>query len=206
LFQRFEQDNSPQRRSGSGLGLAICNELVTLMGGSIALESQLGHGSTFAVRLPLQPVAAPAKVSAAPSAMPTGRTLDVLLVEDDSIIAAVIRGLLEYQGHRVRYANNGLNALAELGQGACDVVLLDLDLPGIDGFHVARLIRQHEKPTQHMPIIAITARAGGDEEACSREAGMDGFLRKPLTGAQLTDALAAATEVVVQPVTEVDSA
>ncbi|MGC1549567.1 MAG: ATP-binding protein [Rhodanobacter sp.] len=206
LFQRFEQNDSPQRRSGSGLGLAICNELVTLMGGSIVLESQLGQGSTFTVRLPLQPAALPVKTSTAPSIVPTGRTLDVLLVEDDSIVAAVIRGLLEYQGHRVRYANNGLNALAELGQGACDVILLDLDLPGIDGFHVARLIRQHEEPTQHVPIIAITARAGGDEEACSREAGMDGFLRKPLTGAQLTDALAVATGAVVKPLTEPDLA
>lgn len=96
--------------------------------------------------------------------------------------------------------------MAELGQGACDVILLDLDLPGIDGFHVARLIRQHEEPTQHVPIIAITARAGGDEEACSREAGMDGFLRKPLTGAQLTDALAVATGAVVKPLTEPDLA
>jgi CheY-like chemotaxis protein len=67
---------------------------------------------------------------------------------------------------------------------------MDLDLPGLDGFQVARLIRQHEVPGEHLPIIAVTARTGGDDEARSRAAGMDGFLRKPLTGAQLAEVLA----------------
>ncbi len=192
LFQRFEQDDGPQRRAGSGLGLAICRELVGLMGGSIELASRLGQGSTFCVRLPL------AVVEASP-AMPGGRekegdtrTLELLLVEDDSIVAAVIRGLLEQQGHRVTHALNGLNALAELAQQRYDAVLLDLDLPGVDGFQIARLIRQGEGGARRMPIIAVTARSGGDEEARAREAGMDNFLRKPLTGAQLARALASA--------------
>jgi CheY-like chemotaxis protein len=191
LFERFEQDDGPQRRSGSGLGLAICRELVALMHGAITLHSRPGRGSAFSVRLPL-PVAPAAKrrmkVSAAAVA---GRALDVLLVEDDAIVAAVIRGLLEGQGHRVRYAGNGLQALAELAQGSCDAVLLDLDLPGVDGLQVARLIRQGEVDGRRVWIIAITARSGGDEEARSRAAGMDGFLRKPLTGAQLAEVLAA---------------
>jgi len=191
LFERFEQSDGPQRRSGSGLGLAICRELVALMHGTITLHSRLGQGSTFSVRLPL-PVARPAApdVGRRPaSAMPAGPALDVLLVEDDPIVAAVIRGLLEQQGHRVRYAANGLQALAELDQGPCDAVLLDLDLPGVDGLQVARLIRQGRHA--HIWIVSITARSGGDEEARSRAAGMDGFLRKPLSGAQLADALTA---------------
>jgi CheY-like chemotaxis protein len=150
------------------------------------------------VRLPLK--VAPAakrrvKVSAAAVA---GRVLDVLLVEDDAIVAAVIRGLLERQGHRVRYAGNGLQALAELAQGPCDAILLDLDLPGVDGLQVARLIRQSETDGRRVWIVAITARSGGDEEARSRAAGMDGFLRKPLTGAQLAEVLAAVPEVRAQ--------
>ncbi|MDO1528174.1 ATP-binding protein [Fulvimonas sp. R45] len=192
LFERFEQDDGPQRRSGSGLGLAICRELVALMHGTIALRSRPGHGSSFSVRLPL-PMAAGGAVSApaGPAAPATGGdALDVLLVEDDAIVAAVIRGLLEQQGHRVRYAANGLQALAELAQGPCDAVLLDLDLPGVDGLQVARLIRQGEAGRGRVWIVAITARSGGDEEARSRTAGMDGFLRKPLTGAQLAEALA----------------
>jgi CheY-like chemotaxis protein len=119
-----------------------------------------------------------------------GAARRILLVEDDAIVAAVIRGLLERPGHAVRHAANGLEALAELAQGSFDLVLMDLDLPGLDGFQVARLIRQHEAPGVHLPIIAVTARTGGDDEARSREAGMDGFLRKPLTGAQLADVLA----------------
>lgn len=187
LFQRFEQADGPQRRAGSGLGLAICRELVDMMGGSIELESRLGHGSTFRVRLPLaEPVEAPA--------MPVGTVASgsyrLLLVEDDSIVAAVIRGLLEREGHTVVHVLNGLAALAELAQASFDAVLLDLDLPGVDGFQIARLIRQREPAGEHLPIVAVTARSGSEDEARARAAGMDGFLRKPLSGEQLADALA----------------
>lgn len=189
LFQRFEQVTGPQRSAGSGLGLAICRELVAMMGGSVELESKLAFGSTFHVRLPLpvtqEPIAAAAQRGQDIDAHP----LRILLVEDDAIVAAVICGLLERAGHEVRYVGNGLAALAELAQAACDAILLDLDLPGIDGFQIARLIRQREEPGQRVPIIAITARSGGDEEARAREAGMDGFLRKPLTGEQLEDVI-----------------
>ncbi|RDJ00374.1 response regulator [Dyella solisilvae] len=189
LFQRFEQVTGPQRRAGSGLGLAICRELVAMMGGSIELESKVAFGSTFHVRLPLAVAQEPATAVVARQASQSSRRLRVLLVEDDVIVAAVIRGLLERAGQEVRYVGNGLAALAELAQARCDVILLDLDLPGIDGFQIARLIRQREEPGQRMPIIAITARSGGDEETRAREAGMDGFLRKPLTGEQLMDAI-----------------
>ena len=189
LFRRFEQATGPQRHAGSGLGLAICRELVAMMGGSIELESKVAFGSTFHVRLPLAVAHEPAPPASAPGHVPQARRLQVLLVEDDTIVAAVVRGLLERAGHEVRYVGNGLAALAELAQAPCDVILLDLDLPGIDGFQIARLIRQREEPGQRVPIIAITARSGGDEEARAHAAGMDGFLRKPLTGEQLTDAI-----------------
>jgi CheY-like chemotaxis protein len=189
LFQRFEQATSPQRRAGSGLGLAICRELVAMMGGSIELESKVAFGSTFHVRLPLPVAQEPPAPATAHGDVQVARLLQVLLVEDDAIVAAVIRGLLERGGHEVRYVGNGLAALAELAQAPCDVILLDLDLPGIDGFQIARLIRQREEPGHRTPIVAITARSGGDEEARAREAGMDGFLRKPLTGEQLMDAI-----------------
>ncbi|MEV8521911.1 two-component regulator propeller domain-containing protein [Dyella marensis] len=190
LFQRFEQANGPQRRAGSGLGLAICRELVALMGGHIELESKVAHGSSFHVHLPLEVVQEDVAASAAPVRAPGASGLCVLLVEDDAIIAAVVRGLLERQGHQVRYVGNGLAAMTELAQGDADAMLLDLDLPGVDGFQIARLIRQRETAGAHLPIIAITARSGGDEEERARAAGMDGFLRKPLTGEQLAEALA----------------
>ena len=186
LFQRFEQDETPQRRTGSGLGLAICRELVGMMGGSIELESRLGRGSAFHVRLPLpEPPAAPLPVAHDAE----NATCHLLLVEDDAIVAAVVRGLLERHGHVVCHVSNGLAALSELAHASFDAVLLDLDLPGVDGFQVARLIRQREVAGQHLPIIAVTARSGENDVKRAHAAGMDDFLRKPLSGEQLTCAL-----------------
>jgi len=187
LFQRFEQEDGPQRRAGSGLGLAICRELVDLMGGSIELESRLGHGSTFHVRLPLGVPQAAAQPAVEP--VHAGAGWRLLLVEDDAIVAAVILGLLEKQGHAVVHVVNGLAAMAELAREPFDAVLLDLDLPGVDGFQIARLIRQRESTGNHLPIVAVTARSGSEDEARAREAGMDGFLRKPLTGERLAEML-----------------
>ncbi|AIF49315.1 hybrid sensor histidine kinase/response regulator [Dyella japonica] len=200
LFQRFEQVTGPQRRAGSGLGLAICRELVAMMGGSIELESKVAFGSTFHVRLPLPVAQEPVTTAVSGNEAVDVPPLRVLLVEDDTIVAAVIRGLLERAGHDVCYVGNGLSALAELAQSACDVILLDLDLPGIDGFQIARLIRQREEPGKRIPIVALTARSGGDEELRAREAGMDGFLRKPLTGEQLREAIHAQVVAAREPV------
>ncbi|HEV2680615.1 MAG TPA: response regulator, partial [Rhodanobacter sp.] len=198
LFQRFEQEDGPQRRAGSGLGLAICRELVDMMGGSIELESRLGHGSTFHVRLPL---AAPAVVSRLPSTDTAGRSYRLLLVEDDTIVATVIGGLLEQQGHAVVHVVNGLAALAELAHASFDAVLLDLDLPGVDGFQITRLIRQREHAGQHLPIVAVTARTGNEDETRARAVGMDGFLCKPLSGEQLASALALIVTAAAPPAT-----
>ena len=192
LFRRFEQDEGPQRSIGSGLGLAICNELVSLMGGSLALDSALGEGSTFRVRLPLQISPEIAQARPERSGQWGTHTLDVLLVEGDTTVTNAIRGMLEHLGHRVRCATHGLNALAELAQDPCDVILLDLDLPGIDGFQVAQLIRQGEGSGEHVPIIAMTTRTRAEEVERGHQIGIDGFLRKPLTGVQLSTALVAA--------------
>jgi signal transduction histidine kinase/ligand-binding sensor domain-containing protein/ActR/RegA family two-component response regulator len=190
LFQRFEQLDGPQRGSGSGLGLAICRELTALMGGRIELESTPGKGSTFRVELPLPAVEdmadAPNEATRADSP-----SLHLLLLEDDATVAAVISGLLQAQGHQVDHEPNGLRAMQALENQRYDAALVDLDLPGVDGFQWARMVRLREQGG-HLPMIAITARSGGNEEVLAREAGMDGFLRKPLHGEQLAKALAVA--------------
>jgi signal transduction histidine kinase/ligand-binding sensor domain-containing protein/CheY-like chemotaxis protein len=190
LFQRFAQAHGPQRRSGSGLGLAICRELAACMGGRIELDSEPGRGSTFVVTLPLPEVAAPL-ASADKAATPGLHQRHIVLVEDDATVAAAIGGLLQAQGHRVTHAAHGLAALAELESADTDVALIDLDLPGLDGLALARLIRAQEaqagKPRR--VLIGISARSRGDEDALCRDAGMDGFVRKPLTGAMLADVL-----------------
>jgi signal transduction histidine kinase/ligand-binding sensor domain-containing protein/CheY-like chemotaxis protein len=188
LFQRYQQLDSPQRGSGSGLGLAICRELATLMHGSLTLESTPRSGSTFHVLLPLPAVTAEQAPTTAINK--DGPRWNLLLLEDDPTVAAVIIGLLEVQGHTIEHVPHALRALELLEQPRFDAALVDLDLPGLDGLQWARLVRSREGGSA-LPMIAITARSGGEEEAHARAAGMDGFLRKPLHGEQLAQALAA---------------
>lgn len=197
LFGRFEQaDGVTRRYGGSGLGLAICRELTQLMGGRIEVASTPDSGSVFSVHLPLREV--PDAVVAAPqaSSLAAARDLRVLLVEDDATVAEVVAGLLARLGHRSVHAANGLAALTEIkraGEAAerFDLALLDLDLPGVDGLQLARMIRAGEREAR-LPLIAITARSVGDEEAQIRAAGMDVLLRKPATLESLDRAIAAA--------------
>jgi len=192
LFRRFEQGEGVLRRhGGSGLGLAICRDLALLMGGTITVSGTPGQGSTFIVDLPTYAVRNPPEpaVDGAPP-VPPQQCLDVLLVEDDATVAEVIAGLLGTLGHRVRSAHNALAGLAELERARCDVALLDLDLPGIDGLKLARMLRTGKFAA--MPLVAITARSVGDEEQHVRAAGMDALLRKPVTAALLRDAIAVA--------------
>ncbi|HET9031902.1 MAG TPA: ATP-binding protein [Dokdonella sp.] len=203
LFGRFEQSRGVAPRfGGSGLGLAICHELVELMGGRISVESTLGSGSSFSISLPLQetsvektgkrPIVANERPGADLGKVSSGlEKFHILVVEDDPTIAAVISGMLEAAGHRTTHAAHGLAAMAAMNDSGLDLALVDLDLPGIDGLQLTRLIREREQASgAHLPIIAITARATGDEEAQTRAAGMDGFLRKPIKAAALEAAMA----------------
>ncbi len=194
LFQRFEQAEGPQRRVGSGLGLAICRELVAHMGGRIDVESEIGKGSTFRVTLPLPEIALPVQRDAVKSTAPSSAQ-SILLVEDDAIVAAVIAGLLRAHDHRVVHVVNGLAALAELQTSRFDLALIDLDLPGVDGLTLARMMRTRETDGRRMPLIGISARSVGDEEALCVAAGMNAFLRKPITGAMLDECLVRVTSV-----------
>ncbi len=194
LFQRFEQAEGAQRHGGSGLGLAICRELVARMGGTIDLDSVPGAGSTFRVLLPLAEIAPAEKVENAASTSAEIVPRRILLVEDDATVAAVISGLLRAQGHHIVHAAHGLAALAELESADYDIALIDLDLPGIDGLALARLLRAREANSGkvRLPLVGISARSVGDEEALCVAAGMDAFLRKPVTGEMLAAALAKA--------------
>ncbi|CAD0316556.1 hybrid sensor histidine kinase/response regulator [Xanthomonas gardneri] len=193
LFQRFEQGDGARttsRYGGSGLGLAICQELAMAMGGHIEVISRLGAGTRFVVDLPLRWVASNAtlggEVARAGGAVAPQR---ILLGEDDPTIAEVIVGLLRSQGHSVVHAPHGLAALTEAADNTFDLALLDLDLPGLDGFALARQLRVFG---YDMPLIAVTARSDEAAEPTAEQAGFDSFLRKPLTGDMLADTIAEA--------------
>ncbi|KAB7772163.1 hybrid sensor histidine kinase/response regulator [Xanthomonas maliensis] len=190
LFQRFEQGESARsgsRYGGSGLGLAICQELTVAMRGKIRLRSKLGVGTQFVVELPLPREQARPPTDAPAVAGPNLPPLRILLVEDDPTVAEVLSGLLATRGHRVVHAAHALAALSEVVEGGFDVALLDLDLPGLDGFALASQLRGLGHA---FPLLAVTARADADAEAQARAAGFDGFLRKPVTGELLIEAIA----------------
>jgi signal transduction histidine kinase/CheY-like chemotaxis protein len=188
VFSRFEQGGSPQRAQGSGLGLAICHELCALMDGSIRVNSEPGRGSAFVVRLPLEVCACDGHACGVATATRTTAGRRVLLVEDDPVVSEVIGGLLRQRGHMVTSVADGLAAMTALSRDTFDAMLLDLDLPVVDGFQVARMVRRMEHLGQ-LPIVVVTARSAGDEAAAIRRAGMDALLRKPMTGEDLDGVL-----------------
>lgn len=189
LFRRFEQAEGARtasRYGGSGLGLAICQELAVAMGGGIELHSTLGEGASFFLQLPLERVVTTNEHAQLRSRADEQIARDVLLVEDDAIVADVLIGMLQAQGHWVVHTAHALAAMAEIATRSFDIALLDLDLPGMDGLALARHLRGQGWT---LPMIAITARADSSAELEAKAAGFNAFLRKPLAGGALADAL-----------------
>jgi signal transduction histidine kinase/ActR/RegA family two-component response regulator len=198
IFEPFRQaDGSHTRKyGGTGLGLTICSHLTELMGGRIWVESKPGIGSTFHFTLRLKAsVEAPLtgmlqQLPVAIGALQPQRSLRILLAEDNLINQKVACRLLEKQGHQVVVACNGREALSILERELFDLALLDVQMPEVDGLETARAIRARERNgVVHMPLIAVTAHAmNGDRERCL-EAGMDGYLTKPIQLEQLFTAI-----------------
>jgi signal transduction histidine kinase/ligand-binding sensor domain-containing protein/CheY-like chemotaxis protein len=188
LFRRFEQAGSltgEQRRNGSGLGLAICKELAAAMDGDIQACSIPGEGTSFHVHLPL-PVAALASAPAPRQPPRGGAGGRVLVVEDDATVAEVVCGLLQGLGYEPEHAAHALAALGLVAAKRFELAILDLDLPGMDGMELARLLRVQ---APGLALLALTARADAQAEPDARAAGMHGFLRKPVTSALLQEAI-----------------
>jgi CheY-like chemotaxis protein len=195
LFDPFVQSDTSTSRhyGGSGLGLAISRQLATLMGGEIGVESIEGEGSTFWFTARLGRSAD----SRGPAGKASAETTDsspprhVLLVEDNVTNQMVARLLLERQGHVVHVAGNGAEALAFLRRQDCDLVLMDCEMPGIDGYAATRAIRAIGSAARNpqVPVIALTANAMPDEERKCREAGMNDFLTKPVRAPELAAAI-----------------
>jgi len=191
LFRAFNQaDSSITRRyGGSGLGLVISRRLCEIMGGSLKVESQPGQGSTFTARILVEALreggpAAPveAVVGETPYGTETERKLRVLVAEDNALNRRLTAALLERLGHRAEFVANGREAVAQARTGQFDAVLMDIQMPEMDGLTATRLIRAQEAAAgdPRVPIIAVTADAMLENRELCLEAGMDDCLVKPI--------------------------
>jgi signal transduction histidine kinase/ActR/RegA family two-component response regulator len=186
IFEAFTQANGSTTREygGTGLGLAICTQLVQLMGGQMWVESEVSRGSTFhfTVRFGVQRQPAPERTLVTDHlGRASRRSLHVLIAEDNAVNQRLTTRLLEKQGHRVTLVDNGLAALAILAQQPFDLVLMDVQMPEMDGLETTAAIRAQEQGTgRHLPIIALTSHAmQGDQERCFA-AGVDAYVSKPM--------------------------
>jgi signal transduction histidine kinase/CheY-like chemotaxis protein len=190
LFDKFVQvDASTTRRyGGSGLGLAICRELAALMGGQVTLSSVLNYGSTFTLSLPL--VRAPAGAAEAVAAAETDEAdctgLRILAAEDNPMNQQVLKTLLDQLGVELTVVGDGAQAVEAHATGEFDVILMDVQMPVMDGPTAARAIRAHEAVTgRRTPILALTANAMTHHADEYLAAGMDGVVAKPIQLGQL---------------------
>ncbi|MDY0744071.1 CHASE2 domain-containing protein [Paucibacter sp. R3-3] len=197
IFRPYTQaDGSIERvYGGTGLGLSICRTLVALMGGRIWLESLPGQGATFFVELPMPAIAAPPPSAQPPVAALAGPTrlvpLNILLCEDTELNVLVFEAMLLPLGHRVDHAENGLIGLHKFRSGRYDLVLMDVQMPGMDGLAATRELRRIEREDERVrtPVIALTANAFDADAQRSLDAGCDAHLTKPISQAELLEAL-----------------
>ena len=194
IFEPFRQaDGSTSRKyGGTGLGLAICSSLVKMMGGAISVTSVPGQGSTFSFTIRSTEClhagdAVPAEGIRKVSGKPRGvATLRILVAEDNPVNQLLVVRLLEAQGHQITVAGDGHAALKAIAEQSFDLVLMDVQMPGMDGLEATRLLREREKGSaRNVPVIAMTAHVmQGDREKCLA-AGMHGYVTKPIRPEEL---------------------
>lgn len=193
LFRPFAQASADiaRRYGGAGLGLVTVKYLARAMGGDLSVTSKPGRGSrfSFSAVLPLAAAAAEQNKRAEQISAPA-RQLKILCAEDNPYGRVILNTILSELGHRADFVGSGEDAVQALARGY-DVVLMDVTLPGIDGLETARRIRALGSPTGRTPIVGISGRSESGDEAASRAAGMDAYLRKPISPSALAEAIAA---------------
>jgi CheY-like chemotaxis protein len=196
MFEPFTQADVSTTRNygGTGLGLAIARELVTLMGGTVDAESEPGRGSKFWFEVELQPAlaadVAPERRDARVPTEPVWPSPPLVLIAEDTPVNQIVAArALERCGCRVEVASDGHEALEAFTRQHFDAVLMDCQMPGMDGYEATKALRRLERAGQHTPVIAMTAQAmSGDRERCL-QAGMDDYICKPMRHGELADAL-----------------
>ncbi len=195
LFERFAQADSTtaRRYGGSGLGLAISSEIVDLMGGSISVDSREGVGSTFRVVIPMPRGDADHLTSGADSGLGAldgaAHGLRVLVAEDNGVNQILIKAILDQMGHYCDIVANGIEAVRQIQAAHYDVVLMDIQMPEMDGEAAVRTIRSLASPAARTPIIALTANAMVEDREAYLKAGMDDYVPKPINAKQLRAAI-----------------
>jgi CheY-like chemotaxis protein len=193
VFEAFTQaDGSITRRfGGTGLGLSISNRLVRLMGGLMGMESEAGAGSEFYFLLPIcEPKPGErGEGPAGPGEEEGRRQLRILLAEDNVINQKLAVTLLGREGHRVDVVGDGMAALEAVSATRFDVVLMDMQMPVLDGVGATRAIRAREAGRARVPIVALTANAYEQDRDLCLAAGMDGFISKPFKRDELMKAI-----------------
>ena len=189
LFKPFAQASAEvsRRFGGAGLGLVFVKRLAKAMGGDLAVTSAPGRGSTFRLSVLVEPVAAPVPAESKPVAT---RSLKILCAEDNPYGRVVMNTILTELGHRADFVNSGEDAVAAVARGY-DLVLMDVALPGIDGLEAARRIRALPGAARRTPVVGISGRGEASDEASARAAGMDFYLRKPVSPSAVSAAIAA---------------
>ncbi len=188
IFEPFEQEDvsTTRRYGGTGLGLAICKTLAEMMGGTADAQSSLGKGSVFGFTIRVSPTSAPAELGVTAAKVENIESRRVLLAEDGVVNQRVAIGLLESRGHQVDLVQNGKDALDALQRERYDIVLMDIQMPVMDGLTAVGHIRDREiDQSQRQTVIAMTAHAMSGDEERFLEAGMDGHLIKPFKPADL---------------------
>jgi CheY-like chemotaxis protein/HPt (histidine-containing phosphotransfer) domain-containing protein len=186
LFKRFSQvhEKRGSQYGGTGLGLAISKELTELMGGELGFSSKPSQGSTFWLKLPL-PLADETAVARSASSVEPARAGLILVADDQEMSREITSTMLTMAGHEVDVVTDGAEAVEAVQRKAYDVVLMDIQMSGMDGFAAIRLIRRLPGPARKVPVIAMTANVMSQQVRAFTKAGMDDHLGKPFTRDQL---------------------
>jgi PAS domain S-box-containing protein len=192
LFRPFQQadDSTTRRFGGTGLGLAICRHLVESMGGEIGVDSRLGEGSTFRVQVRLEPAHDTAPAGPVRADTRWARSLRLLVAEDNPTNRLLIGTRLRRRGHQVTLADDGVQAVEAATRDDWDLILMDMQMPGLDGAGATRAIRALPGARGRVPIVALTADALPEFRARHMGCGLDDYLTKPIDWAALDATLA----------------